>query len=446
MRNALDQLNWLVVVGRTVTLAASAAPLTCRMQQCTDGSRPIRKTLMHFDIRHLGALSLLLTADCRAQTLRVESPPEWGAPVDLPGMPANRLHRWPIMTTVHDTIYVAANVYPIYGTAVDARPIYLARVPGGPLPAPPGDFQFVYPKVLAAPNGDVHLMWAEFDSAQHDVLYWSNRRKTTLWHSVLARGAWSAPQQVIEGQWLEWPESGGNVAIDSSRAVHVVLRSFGGPLSGVMHLMGSPTGWHAHRTPYTSFQTAVQPLGDSVLVAFVGDSFGPSDTTGVTVGISPDRGTKWTSTVVVHRLGGRRVSDLQFIHSGKDLYLAWAESPQRQWRDTLRVIRLDASLRPVPVAAVPLPAGTSRIAVTAACGDLVFLAETFSQLPRTFAGTITASGAVSQRSLRPPDELAAFSGIGVSPRSVVAVLAIRPQPGTPARAVFMTRDACPTAR
>ena len=391
-----------------------------------------RSRATSFSVILIGAVA---PADCHPQALPVDSPSEWTAPVDLPGMPANGLHRWPVMVTVHDTIYLAANVNPIYRgahpTTVGARPIYLARIPGGPFSAPPGDFQFVYPKVLAAPNGDVHLLWAEFDSAQHDVLNWGSGRKTALWHSVLAHGAWSVPQMVFKGEWLEWPESGGNVAVDSAGVVHVVLFSSGGPNSGIMHFVRSRTGWRANHTPYTSLQTAVHPLGDSVLVAFVGDSYSPSDTTGVTVAISPDRGATWASSVVVDRLGGRFASSLQFIRSSKDLYLAWGESPQRQWRDTLRIVRLDAALRPTPVAAVPLPAGASTVAITEACGNLAFVVETFSQLPRTFFGTVTASGAVSQHSLLPPGEIAASSGIGATSSSVVVVVAIRPTPGTP---------------
>ncbi len=404
------------------------------------------QTLMHVDIRLLGALSLLLASGCRAQTLPLASPSEWSAPIDLPQMPPNRLHRWPIMTAVHDTIYIAANIYPIDGTEVGARPIYLARIPGGPLPAPPGDFQFVYPKIAAAPDGDVHLIWAEFDSTQQSISSWDSAPMTTLWHSVFANARWSVPRQVLEADWIEWPRGGGNVAVDAVGRVHLVAWTVRDSVAGIEHVIGSSAGWRANRTPAKRrHQAAVEAIGDSIFLAFTEASFDPSDTTGVTLALSPNGGTEWTATAVIQRLGGRQASSLHLIRRGASLYLAWAESPPRQFgRDTLRIVRLDSRLRPAPVAAVALPPGASTVAVTEACDSLAVLVETFSLRPRTFVGTINHKGEASLNSLRPPDEIAVFAAIGSAMRSVAVVLAIQPDPAAPARAVLVSRATCST--
>lgn len=407
-----------------------------------------RATLMHVDKRLVGALALLFAGGCRAQTLPVATPSEWSAPIDLPQMPPNRLHRWPIMTAVHDTIYVAANIYPINGTDVGARPIYLARIPGGPLPAPPGDFQFVYPKIAAAKNGEVHLIWAEFDSTQQSISSWGSAPMTTLWHSVFANARWSVPRQVLDADWIEWPRGGGNVAVDAVGRVHMVAWTVSDSIAGMVHLIGSSAGWRANRTPAKGrSQAAIEAFADSIVIAFVEASFDPSDTTGVTLALSPNGGTEWTATAVIQRLGGRQASSLHFIRRGASLYLAWAESPPRQFgRDTLRIVRLDNRLRPAPVAAVALPPGASTVAVTEACGSLAFLVETFSLRPRTFVGTINHTGEASLNSLRPPSEISAFAGIGSALRSVAVVLAIQPDPAAPARAVLVSRTACSTVR
>lgn len=402
---------------------------------------------MPLGIRQVGVLSLLLAADCRAQTAPAKPASEWAAPVDLPGMPVNRLHRFPTITAVHDTVYLAANLYPIEGTSVGPRPLYLARFPGGPIPAPPGGFQFVYPKIAAATSGEVHLVWAEFDSTQNDVLNWASGTKTALWHAVLSGGEWSAPQQALKAEWLEWPKDGGNVTVDSAGAVHVALWGFRDSIGRILHLERRQDLWRTNTTPYAPrSQVAVRASGDSVILAFKGNSYSAADTTGVMVAVSLNRGASWASSVSVHKLGERSASNLQFVRVGESQYLTWAELPPRQLgRDTLRAIRLGPALRPAPHAAVPLQAGVSTVAVAAACGNLVFLAETLSQLPQTFEGIITNEGAVVQRLLRPAGELAAFTGIAGTSQLVVAALVTRPQAGSRPSSVLMSR-ACLPAR
>ena len=361
-------------------------------------------------------------------------------------MPANRLQRSPSLVARGDTVYVAATVYPITGTAIGARQAYVARIPGGPVAAPPGEFQFVYPKVVAAATGGVHMVWAEFDSLRRDVMQWSGSPKTTLWHAAFARGKWSPPEEILRAPALEWPKNGGNVAVDDAGRLHVVVWSWGAKRAGVVHVRQTARGWRVDESPFAPLSrgTAVDVHGDSVVVAFVSDSFEPTDTAGVSVAVSTDGGASWGPPRVIRRMGSRRADHLRILRVGGRRYLTWAEASNRRFgRDTLRAVRLDASLRPDPVASIGLPAGTSSVDVTAACGQLVFLVETLSQVPRTFEGSIAPNGVVSMRSFRPDTELAAFSGLGATSTSVVLVSAIRPVPGTPARAVVVSRPACP---
>ena len=383
-----------------------------------------------------GVLFLLIATGSSAQ--RPPAPAEWSAPANLPEMPGNQLHRWPVMTTVGDTLYLAANVYPIDGTAVGARPIYLTRIPGGPIPAPPGDFQFVYPRIVAGANGDIHLVWAEFDSARHELLRWDDGA-TSLWHAVRTGDRWSEPRKVYTAEWLHWPKQGAIVTVDKSGTVHVVAMAASGPTGGFMHLKGTTAhAWSATKTPHTlrSFpKAAIHASGDSLVIAYVG---GSADSAAMMVATSTSAGATWSPGTVVHRLAHRFAWEPRLIRSGSTLYLTWTESPSGGSRDTLRVTRLDASLHAAAVTAVPLPRGTSTVAIAPECGGLVALAETFSTDPRTFEITVSETGAISQRPLRPEGELALFSAIGATSRAVVAVLAIRPE-GMRGRAVQMSR-------
>ena len=403
-----------------------------------------RRPRMFCGRRFLGAIALLFTLDCRAPAARLAAPAEWSAPVDLPGMPSNRLQRWPVITAVRDTLYVAANVFPIEGSAVGPQPLYLARLPGGVIPNPPGDFQFVYPKIAAAPNGSVHLVWAEFESTQPDESTWDMAPITTLWHSVFSGGRWSVPRQAFAASGLQWPWNAGNIAVDAAGRLHVAVWAWRDSVAGMMHLVGSAAGWQAYRTPYRSRQqAAVATLGDSVLLAVVEPSFDTADTTGVTIAVSPGRDAAWTTTAVLRTFRERQASSLHFVRSDTSLFLAWAESPPRQFsRDTLRIVRVDDRVRATPVLDLALPPGASTAAVVAGCGNLAFIVETLSLRPRLYIGGINDMGQASLDLLRPAGELAALGGIGATTRSVAVVAAIQTEPDTPARAVLITRSAC----
>ena len=293
------------------------------------------------------------------------SQPSWTQPVELEGVPANHAIRWPILTSLHDTVYVAANIYPVplsQGKDVGERPIYLARLPGGAIPAPPGPFQFIYPKILKAPNGDLHMVWAERDSLVTSALSWPGPWQNALWHAVFARGSWSMPTQILRASALEWTKDDGHLVLDGSGSLHaVVWRAETGQTVGIMHLRRDAASWHVALIPYNILvheDAAVLAFGDTVLVALVGNSFDASDTTGVTVLRSADRGGVWSPPVVIHRLGARFASHPQFFRLGMKTLLVWGEkAPNKFALDSLRVVQLDESLQPIPVAAVSLPRG-----------------------------------------------------------------------------------------
>ncbi len=440
-----DLLTMAGHVTRTVTFVAA---------------RPMGALRSYFSIAAgvcLAASPAVNLTGCVAQVpVAAATQPSWTHPVDLEGLPANQAIRWPILTSLHDTVYVAANIYPVplsQGRAVGERPIYLAQLPGGAIPAPPGPFQFIYPKILKAPNGDLHLVWAERDSLVTSGLDWPGQTQNALWHSVFARGSWSTPTEILRASALEWTTDDGHLALDDSGSLHaVVWRAQVGQTVGLMHLRRDAVSWHVERIPYSTLypHAAVLAVGDSVLVALVGESFDASDTTGVTVLRSADRGGTWSPPVVIHRLGARFVSHPQFIRRGSQTLLVWGEkAPDKFTLDSIRVVQLDESLRPIPVAVLPLPSGANTFSVTATpCGALSFLVGTlsFSPPPQTFDITIAANGAVSQRLLRPQEKLVTAAGVAATSTSRVAVGVIVTQPSNQIREVVMRRPACSAGR
>ncbi|MDQ2667359.1 MAG: hypothetical protein M3Z05_15280 [Gemmatimonadota bacterium] len=390
---------------------------------------------------------------CAAQ-VSAASPtqPAWTQPIDLEGVPARHAIRWPILSSFLDTVYLVANIYPVplsEGTAVGERPIYLARLPGGAIPAPPGSFQFIYPKILKAPNGDLHLVWAERDSVVSQALLWPGPWQNALWHAVFARGRWSTPTEILRASALEWTTDDGHLTLDGAGSLHAIIwRAEIGQTVGIVHLRQDATTWHVEQLPYRSVNepAAILAFGDSLLVALVGNSFDASDTTGVTVLRSTDQGRVWSAPVVIRRLGRRFASHLEFIRMGGQTLLVWGEKAAGKFAfDSIRVVQINDSLRPIPVAAVSLPLRANSFSVAATrCNSLSLLVGTLSlsPLPQTFEVTIAANGAVSQRLLRPPEELVTAAGVVATSTSLVAVGVIVSQPSNQIHEVMMRRPAC----
>ena len=193
-------------------------------------------------------------AGCAAQPPVTGAPqPSWTQPIDLEGVPSHQAIRWPILTSFRDTVYVAANVYPVplsQGKPVGERPMYLAQFPGGAIPAPPGSFQFIYPKLLKAPNGDLHMVWAERDSVVSQALLWPGPWQNALWHAVFANGRWSAPREILRASALEWSTDDGHLALDGAGNLHaVVWRSEPGQDIGIVHLRQEAASWRADLIP-----------------------------------------------------------------------------------------------------------------------------------------------------------------------------------------------------
>lgn len=370
----------------------------------------------------------------------------WTEPRPLPGVPSNQLIRWPVVATRRDTLFVAANLFPIRGDTVAHRPVLLARLPGGPIEPPSGDFQFVHPKIIAAANGDIHLVWAEFASKAANVAEWVGAAQGTLWHAALRNGRWSDPEVAYRSSSLRWTRDDGHLAVDAAGALHAVLWSLEESFAGIVHLRRDGSGWRARTLGPGTLNpaAAVHAAGDSITVAYFGNSADSSDHAGVTLVQSANRGESWGSARVIRRLRGRGASHPQFARTRDRLALVWAESRSGLPSiDTLRVATLRGDSAPGAIIAISLPPGAAWFSLAATpCGQMTVLAGTLSLQPRTHEIALGARGEVSRRPFVGDDRLATFAGAGATSRGFTALLAIRPAPGTPVQVAVVSRPAC----
>jgi hypothetical protein len=390
------------------------------------------------------------SAACHPQGAPSQSTiPSWSEPSALAGIPDNQLLRWPNLVSVRDTVYVAANLLPIKGREVGKPSLYLARLPGGPMALPTGDFQFVYPKLAAGANGQLHLIWAEFDSTQSDVGSFSMARpQASLWHAAFADGVWTRPEEIFRGTNLQWTSEDGHASIDPSGSVHVVAWAHSGVIRGLFEAARTGGKWNVVPIDQASVRpsAAIDAGGNSTLIAF-DLTYSPDDSTGLSV-LKRESDGRWIRRRVTEAPGPRPVRHPQFVHSRGTTYLVWAESQMNAFGiDTLRLSRVVDGPRTIPVAAIGLPDGAASFTAAAnSCGGITALIETIVATPRVIEMTIAENGSARLRPVLPDGQSAAFAAIGTTSKALIAVMATQPSAGAVGRMVSMTRAPCTAQR
>lgn len=391
-----------------------------------------------------GLIALTALVGCASPSA---AQPGWRAPAPLPSAQANALMRWPVLATVGETVFLAANLYPTVGTTAIERPLMLRRFPGGEtLEGPRGDFQFAFPKIAARTASDIDLVWAEFDSVRHFVISWPTAIQTTLWHARLHNGQWSTPEQIYHAIGLKWTEDNGHLAIDRKGRLHAVVWAQRDSFSGIVHLAQDSTGWHAVPTVPGLLHdaTAVVSWSNSMFAAYDA-GFGAEENKGVTIIRSVDDGSSWSAPFLVRPLQERRMVRPVFLEARGSLFLAWGEQPVNKTAiDSVRLARWESRAGSwTVVRALALPRGTIAFSMAAAvCGEFAVLAEAFAGKPQVIELSFDSTTAIRQEEMF-GGQMSALTGIATTPTRFVAVLATSERPGEiPFQAVSTSRPVC----
>lgn len=122
---------------------------------------------------------------------------------------------------------------------------------------PRGGAWFAYPRVVYDANGELHLLWAEPDTAM-----WGSPKPvafrqiialplTSVWHSKYTGGKWSEPELVFRGDRVDWTPSFASqprIASDGSPVVALsALDSAGSPVVIVASIVRGR--WRTDRLP-----------------------------------------------------------------------------------------------------------------------------------------------------------------------------------------------------
>jgi hypothetical protein len=263
-----------------------------------------------------------------ARAQRSSASPGWGAPTTV-ASDSTRTIRWPSLATHRDTIYIAANLWPVQrGAAIGTRQMLLTRVPGGPIPLPPGRFLFAFPQGVLDRDGSYHLFWAEFRPGTVRATSWPVN-PATLWYAQWAAGVWTRPEKVAEGSALFWNGEQGHVVLDSTGAVHVIAAGFFQPNGfALLQLTHRDTSWARHTFPMHALYASMTATNAGLVLSYVAaDSAGGGATALRVQRSTGNAGDSWEHAELVARADrGGLGSPILLARPGGGADLLWMAS------------------------------------------------------------------------------------------------------------------------
>lgn len=224
---------------------------------------------------------------------------------------------------------VGSNVPVIDESPLPDRRLAAATFSGANVPAPDGAFGLLYPKAALDRSGRLHVVWAESDSIPRTGEEWAFADRRSLWYAVFDGKGWTRPTRLLQGRQLHWAEGYGDVAIDGSDRLHVVVGGIGESGFPVfLHARKDGRGWRIGEVARAqALYTSLAVRDDDLYLAYIGAHGADAGENRVMLARSADGGASWSRPIPARRAGRANPTDLTAL-VGPDgmLHLVWAES------------------------------------------------------------------------------------------------------------------------
>lgn len=253
----------------------------------------------------------------------------WTAIHAIRGVPGERTIRAPYIVSRRDTLYLAANVYPINpASGIGLRPAVLLRSPGAPLALPAGRFLFAYPKLVFGNDGALHLFWGE-SAEPLGIRQLALPTTNAIWHAVLVSGRWSKPERILAAKLLRWGSDQGNPVIDGRGRLHLLVTgSFDEMHNATVHLRLYRHRWQSRTLDASAtYATMIPWHGDTLVAVLVAPTARRQlGTNNVLFSRSFDGGVTWSIPSVIESNGTRLSTAPTLTAAPTALHLVWKQS------------------------------------------------------------------------------------------------------------------------
>lgn len=230
---------------------------------------------------------------------------------------------------------------------IPPRPLILLDLEGRRIEPPPGDFQFILPRVVAGPHpGEIHLAWAETTSEHlnRPRADWLVPNVTEIWYAHYRPGTgWTTPDKVYAGEndlrlgWAFTKEQSFLVDVDGTP--HLMIAEFLYPQPGLFHYARHGGEW---RRSVVSTHSSTAPnlvQVDSQLVTVYVSSVTNERAQDVMVTRSFDRGTTWEEPRQIFRYPSNSIPPIKLLAGQHGaLHLVWMRFGSAEANDTIKTL------------------------------------------------------------------------------------------------------------
>ncbi len=238
-----------------------------------------------------------------------------------------------------DRLMFAGNNIPLFdGRQLTVPPLTIGELGGSQLERPPGQFNFIRPRIAFDWSGQLHMLWAE--PAPMDRLLttdeWFATPLTEVWSAQYnPKTGWTKPARVFGGQQILWPPDRIRripASRYASESLVATLAIFSGePNRPVILLRWGGDQWRVE-TVKTSLITNPVTVTyawwqDVELVAFLAAARGAQeDRNSVFVQVSRNDGAQWPPAQLVNRSGRAGAATPQLsVESNGIVHLSWIQ-------------------------------------------------------------------------------------------------------------------------
>lgn len=281
-----------------------------------------------------------------------------GAVVAQPGALACPVSEWGPVRAVAETapaalqsLALAAGVPWVVTTQSDADAAGLAivvrSVDGRVLPALRPGAPPIAPRVYAAPNGALRVVWAEERAGAESG---APQEPTTLglprslWTAWYAAGRWSTPRRIYAAPWVNWGETtAAPLVADAVGTVHLAVGADPdpGPASAVIHVrMHGDSVAVTERPIYgaTHYTSIAIGTGGSIRIAYVAPDSSERGHPATVFLLQKASATRsWESPILLSQMPGRTPTELRLLETPEGaLTVVWGQSePGDVWATSL---------------------------------------------------------------------------------------------------------------
>lgn len=234
--------------------------------------------------------------------------------------------RFPQVVELPAGLGVIGNAIRLFDTTVvPFRPVAGTAIEGRLPDWPPGDFEFVYPRVVRAGQA-TWLFWGEKRfPLRPTALQWVASPVTELWASRVGNGRWTNPVRVLQGRRLRWDPSTGIAVFQGDSLSALAVTTIAAGHSRMVMVYVSSDAVTPHVAPFAGVYGSPVRSGDEWVLFYVDAFTDEASANRLYARRTKGPGAEWSAPEPLNLTGSGEAYELRALSDGNMVHLVWSQ-------------------------------------------------------------------------------------------------------------------------